>query len=90
MVFLNQSDHIGKLINYATINITGSEFLTYFWIILILYLFCILFKMDNALALTLLLPIILVLMAYSSSWLMVGGILLIYLSFIFVSMWPVK
>jgi len=90
MPLLNSSGIIGQTLMYMTINITGSEFLTHFVILMALFVLGMALRMPMEMIPPILLPVVLVLMASATSWLVVGGILLIYLAILFISMFPIK
>jgi len=90
MALINQTGLIGATLSYATVNITGSEFLTNILILLCLYIIGAMFRVETALIMILVFPVVLVLMAYSSTYLMAGGLLMIYLALLLYYMYPTK
>jgi uncharacterized ion transporter superfamily protein YfcC len=90
MPLINQSGALGNLIYYFSLNITGSEFLTQLIILFLFYLFGVGFRLPNELIAVLLLPIVLVLMAYATSFYSIGGIILIYIGILIVLLLPIN
>jgi len=82
-MFINQTGIIGSIIIHATNNITGSLFLTFFLLFLLLISFFMMFRMPFEVGFVLTLPLLLVIMAYSGSFVVVGGLILILLGLIF-------
>jgi hypothetical protein len=90
MVFINETNMIGKLIVTITNNVTGYEFLTYFILLLLLYLIGMMCRIPMQVIPALQLPLLIILMSQMDQFIAIGGISLIYLSFVFVSFWPFK
>lgn len=82
MVFMNDSGTIGVLIKAGT-DLTGSLFLTVLLIFLLFVAVALMFKLPIEILIPLVLPLFIVSMAYSTEFLAIGGLLLIYLSIIF-------
>lgn len=82
MVFLNDSGTIGILIKAGT-DLTGSLFLTVLLIFLILVAISLMFKLPLEILIPVVLPLFIVSMAFSTEFLAIGGLLLIYLAIIF-------
>ena len=82
MAFLNESQTIGIIIEYGT-NLTGSLFLTVLIIFMLLIALSLLFRLPFEMLIPIVLPLFIVSMAYSSEFLAIGGLLLIYLAIIF-------
>jgi hypothetical protein len=83
MVFFNETGQIGMIIVTATTNITGSLFLTLLMMIIILLSISMLFRIPIEFTSIFILPLLLIFMAYSSEFLAIGGIFLIYMGIIF-------
>lgn len=82
MIFLNDSETIGILIKAGT-DLTGSLFLTVLLIFLILIAISLMFKLPLEILIPIVLPLFIVCMAFSTEFLAIGGLLLIYLAVIF-------
>lgn len=82
MVFLNDSGSIGIIIEYGT-NLTGSLFLTVLIIFMLLVSVALMFRLPLEILIPIVLPLFIVCMAYSTEFLAIGGLLLIYLAVIF-------
>lgn len=82
MVFINETGTIGVLVEYAT-NMTGSLFMTVLLIFLILIALALLFRLPIEILIPLVLPMFIVGMAFSTEFLAIGGLMLIYLAVIF-------
>jgi len=84
--FINSSTSSGALLQYFTNNNTGDLFITLLLIMLIFLTFAFLFKIPLEYTLPLILPLLMVYMAYTSQFLAIGGIILIYLAIVFTKM----
>lgn len=82
-MFLNRSQTIGLFFEAISTNITGSDGLTALLVITLLMAVAIMFRLPIELTIPFVMPLLLVLMAYSTEALIVGGVMLIYLSIIF-------
>lgn len=89
-MFMNMTGSIGILFQYLTINITGSELISIISILLLLIVFALLFKMPVELIMIIILPLILVFMAFYSGFLIVGGLILIVLAILFALNYFIK
>lgn len=81
--FINQSQTIGMIVTQMTINSTGSLFLTYLSIVFIILLIAMVFRIPLEFTAIIVMPLLLTLMAYYSAFWTFGGIMLIYLAFLF-------
>jgi len=81
MALFNPNGSIGILITYINNNITGSEFLTLFIIVLLFFCIGLLFRMPILLVMALGLPIVLVCAAYTSAFIPILVIVLLYIVF---------
>lgn len=91
MALINTSGIIGQTLYYMTINITGSEFMTYLLILVALFVLgSVIFKMPAEVTSILLFPVVIVLMASSNSWASIGGIFLLYRAFMFLFWFPTR
>lgn len=82
MVFINDTGTIGVIVKAGT-DLTGSLFLTVLLITMVLLALCLMFKIPFDITAPLLLPMYLVGMAYSTEYLAIGGLFLIYLAVLF-------
>lgn len=82
MPFIDNNGTIGQIIESGT-NLTGSLFLTVLIIFLVLVGLALLFRLPLDILIPIVLPIFIVGMAYSTEFLAIGGLLLIYLAVIF-------
>ena len=85
-MFYNTTQPIGIIINSATENITGSLFITLLLIVLFLIAICLMFRIPVEFTIILILPLLLTVSAYSSDFISILGVLLIYLGIIFGKM----
>lgn len=81
-IFLNETGTIGVIIKAGT-DLTGSLFLTVLLIFLALVVLALMFKLPLEILAPIVLPIFIVSMAYSTEFLAIGGLLLIYLAVVF-------
>jgi len=79
-MFINETGFIGGLLNSITINITGSLFLTLVLILLLCMVIPFLFRVPLEFSMIYTLPLFLLFMAYTSEFLAIGGLILIYLA----------
>lgn len=77
--FFNSSDTFGQVLLYMTTDITGSLFISLLLIMVIMIAFALALRIPVEFTAILLIPLFLTLMAFSSDFLAIGGILLIYL-----------
>lgn len=82
MVFINWTDHIGVLIGTATENVTGDLIITLAVILLVLLAFALMFGIPLEFTSIIFLPLCVVYMTYYSQFIAVGGLIILYLSFI--------
>ena len=83
MIFYNETDVIGQLIYLATVNLTGSLFLTLLLsVMLVMAIFAVL-RLPIEISAILIMPLLLSIMAYTSDFMAVGGVFLIYLGMLF-------
>lgn len=81
-MLLNSTGTLGTMIQYATSDVTGSLFLTLLGVVMLLMLFCFLFRIPVEFSAVLILPLLLGLMAYMTEFVAIGGVFLIYLGVI--------
>lgn len=87
MVFYNSSSEIGLLIDGATFNITGDLFLTLLALLIVVLAFFLMFRIPMIYSAVLILPLMIVMMAYTSQFLAIGGLFLIYLAILIGNYW---
>jgi hypothetical protein len=80
---MNSTGSLAILLQYATLYITGSESLTLIVLLLLSILLGLAFRLPIEVILLLEVPIILVLMAFYSEFLAIGGLILIGLAIVF-------
>jgi len=83
-LWFNYTDSLGTIINYITLNITGSEFLTYTFILIIILAFLFLARVSLELQSIIIFPFVLVLGAYSNNFLIFTGLVSLFSAFIFI------
>ena len=83
MVFYNETGTFGIMISYMNTDVTGSLFLTLLFMVLAVLAICALFRIPIEFSAILVLPLLLVMMAYVGEFLAIGGIFLIYLGILF-------
>lgn len=77
--FIEPTGSIATILQYST-DLTGSLYMTILLITIVLFAFALFTKLPIEITIPVLLPIFLVSMAYSSEFLAVGGMFLIYLA----------
>ena len=90
MVFINETDVIGVIILNLNTNVTGSIFMTGLLIIILLMASAMAFRIPIEYSVLVVIPLLLVLMTYSSDFMAIGGLFLMYLAVIFAKMWMNK
>lgn len=78
-MLLNTTGTLGVVINYATVYITGSLFVTLLGIVFGLLLLCLLFRIPMEFTAVLVLPLLLGVGAYVSEFTAIVGVFLIYM-----------
>lgn len=85
--YINMTGSIGNIYSGITYNITGSEFLTLLFIIILIMLFFMMFRIPVELSSVLILPLLIVVMAYSGEFFAITGLILIYLALLLAKNW---
>jgi len=85
-IFYNSSGSFGTIIDAWTYNVTGDLFLTLLSITILMLAFCLMFKLPLEFSAIILLPLFIVSMAWSSQFLAIGGLALVYIG-ILVAKW---
>ena len=83
MMFINETGIFGKIFEASINNVSGNPVISLFIALLILLFICILMRIPFEWGLVLTLPFTLLLMSFSSSFLLIGGLVLFYLAIIF-------
>ena len=78
-MFFNETGIIGQVITDITVNVTGSLFLTLLGMVLILMLIAVILRIPIEFSAIFIMPLLLVLMAYTSDFFALGGVFLIYI-----------
>ena len=81
-MFINETGSLGLIVNYATLEVTGSLFLTLLGVVMILLLLCFLLRIPIEFSAILILPLMLGLMSYFQEFVAIGGVFLIYLGIV--------
>lgn len=90
MVFYNESDSVGIIIHGLTNNVTGSLFLTLLVIIIMLMVVAFMFRLPIETTSVLIIPLLIVVVAYSGEFLQVGGVFLIYMGILIARNLPFR
>jgi hypothetical protein len=85
-IFYNSSGSFGLIIDAWTYNVTGDLYLTLVSFVLLLFAFCLMFKIPIEFTAIIVLPMMIVAMAWSSQFLAIGGLTLIYIG-VLVAKW---
>jgi lipopolysaccharide export LptBFGC system permease protein LptF len=86
----NQSGSFGMILDAFTYNITGDLFLTLLCIVLIIIAFCLMFRIPIEYSIIIILPLLLVCMAFTSQFLAIGGVALIYIAVLLAKNFLIK
>jgi len=81
-MFINETGVIGQIFMYASTNLTGSLFLSLLGIIILIIAIFMLFRIPIEFTAILILPIMIVFMAYESQMLVITGAFILYLGFL--------
>jgi hypothetical protein len=87
MPFINDTGTIGVIYTAFTQNVTGSEVLTLIGIIIMLVLFFMMFRLPVEATIVLVLPIVLIFMAFSGNILPLGLAFLLYVGGLLAKNW---
>lgn len=79
---LNETGIIGKGLELATINITGSLFITLLCVIILIFALFFMVRLPLELTAILILPLLILLMSYNIAFVTIGGLFLIYVALI--------
>jgi len=79
VLFINQTSFISTIIIDLTTNVTGSLFLSLLIITFFFILIALMFRLPMEASAVILLPLLLTFMATESQYIVVGGIILLYL-----------
>jgi len=90
MAFINDTTSTGIVLNYLTMNVTGDLFGTLLILLALLLAVAFLFRIPLEWTMPLVLPALIAYMAYSSQFLAVGGVVLIYLAVVFTKMFVIN
>ena len=91
MVFINETGFIGSVIAGFTTNITGNLLITFIAVFILLIGLFMMFRVPIESILVLVLPVVLVIMAYGTGgFLAVGGVIIIMLGVILAKNWIVR
>jgi len=90
MALLNTTGSIGVVIEAFNNNITGGVFLTFLFIILILVILLIAFRLPVEMIALIISPLIIILMTYRSEFYVLGGAILIIFAIIFATKFFIK
>jgi len=82
-MFMNTTGSIAILFQYATLYITGSEVLTLISFLVLSIILGLAFRLPVEVVLLIEVPLVLVLMAFYSGFMAIGGIILMALAVIF-------
>lgn len=83
MTFINYNDTLGMVFQSASLNITGSEFLTLFLMIIFMVTLLAIFKVPVEFILIIILPFIIYVWSYYAGFTAVAGVILMFLAVIF-------
>lgn len=90
MNFVNNSTSTGIVINYLTTNVSGDLFSTLLLLLVLLIAVALTFRIPLEWTMPLVLPVLIAYMSYSSEFLTVGGVVLIYLAVVFTKMFVIN
>ena len=85
-IWINASTSTGALLSYFTTNNTGDLFVTLLLVMAVFLTMALMFRLPFEYTIPLVLPLLMVYMAYSGQFLAIGGIMLIYIAIVFTKM----
>jgi len=80
-MFINETSSTGVIFNAINNNVTGSIFLTCLFLIILVMLFFMIFRMPVELSAIFVIPMLLVIASYQGDFQAVFGVFMIYLGF---------
>jgi len=86
MVFINDTTTTGIILNYLTYNVTGDLFTTLLLILIGIIAFALTFRIPLEFTAPIILPMLIVFMAFTGQFLAIGGIMLIFIAVLFAKM----
>jgi hypothetical protein len=87
VTIFNETGLMGIMIGKASTDIFGSLVITFLSVILILFLLMLVFKIPMEYSLIFILPLLIVLMAYDSTFRIIGGIIIFILAMFLTIIW---
>jgi len=87
VILYNSTNFIGALVDSATTNISGSLFITFLSMLLILIIMMGLFRIQFEFILLFLFPFMLVLMAYDTRFQLIGGLIVFMIAMYLTMKW---
>ena len=85
--YINETGTIGVIYQAININITGSDFLTMLGVTLFIMFCFFLFRIPVEASVILIMPILFIFMAFSSNFLAIVGVMIIYMVILLVKNW---
>lgn len=85
--FINQTDFFGVIMNGLTVNITGDLELTLFVVFILITLFALSFGIPGEYIIPIMLPFVIVLMAFGGGLSIIGGVLIFIMVIMLLRMW---
>ena len=86
MAFINDTTSTGIVLNYLTYNVTGDLFTTLLLILIGIIAFALTFRIPLEFTVPIVMPMLIVFMAFSGQFLAIGGVMLIFMAIIFAKM----
>jgi len=90
MAFINTTETIGIILGSASTTTTGSLFTTLLLVMIILFAIAFMFQIPLEFTSIIFLPYIIVCMAFYSQFVVVGGVIFIYVAIIITKNWILK
>jgi len=90
MAFINTTETIGIILGSASTTTTGSLFTTLMLIMIILFAVAFMFQIPLEFTSIIFLPYVIVCMAFYSQFIVVGGVIFIYVAILLTKNWIFK
>jgi hypothetical protein len=90
MIFYNSSGSFGIILDAFTYNVTGDLFLTLLCLVIGILAFCLMFRIPIEFSAIIILPLLLTIMAFTSEFLAIGGLTLVYIAILLAKNFLIK
>jgi hypothetical protein len=89
-MLLNETGELGIFLQLMTLNLTGSLFLSLLFLVIGVIVVFAAFRIPIEATMIIVIPLLITIMAYTSEFLPVGGLIIIYVAFLFAKNFVIK